>query len=175
MWLATTARQGNAIPSLQCHYSTFHTTTDDSAPVFCIGTLILAGSPLGFLPSQQNDRFSSSAQKPAYKSCHLYAGCRLDSKRAPSRLIPATLQPTGFDNVRPLFDTSSMVHSRSSLVYTPGTIFCHAFSLTLTTMTLNHSSLRWFGTYALTSIPRGLPSSFVQLRTAFAVLLTHVE
>ena len=68
-----------------------------------------------------------------------------------------------------------MVHSRSSLVYTPGTIFCHAFSLTLTTMTLNHSSLRWFGTYALTSIPRGLPPSFVQLRTAFAVLLDTLE
>jgi hypothetical protein len=172
-WLAHSARLDNAIPSLQYHYNTFNTTTDDSAPVIRIGTLILVGSPLGFLPWQRNDRFSSSVRKPAYKSCHLYAGCRLDSKRAPSRPIPATLQPTGFDNILPLFDTSSMVHSRSSLVCTPDMICCHTFSLTLTTMTLYHSSLRWFETYALTSIPRGLPSSFVQLRTAYAVLLTH--
>ena len=131
------------------------------------------GPPLGFLPLHWNDRFSSSVQKPAYKSCHLYAGCRLDSKRAPSRLIPATLQPTGFDNIHPLFDTSSMVHSRSSLVCSPDMIFCHAFSLTLTTMTLYHSSLRWFGTYALTSIPRGLPSSFVQHELLSQFFLTH--
>ena len=131
------------------------------------------GPPLGFLPLHWNDRFSSSVQKPAYKSCHLYAGCRLDSKRVPSRLIPATLQPTGFDNIHPLFDTSSMVHSRSSLVCSPDMIFCHAFSLTLTTMTLYHSSLRWFGTYALTSIPRGLPSSFVQHELLPQFFLTH--
>ena len=29
----------NAIPSLQCHYSTFHTTTDDSAPVLHSGSI----------------------------------------------------------------------------------------------------------------------------------------
>ena len=141
--------------------------------MICISTLILIGPLFGFLPSQRNDRFSSSIQRPAYKSCHLYAGCHLDSKRAPSRLVPETLQPPGFDNIQPLFDTSSMVHLRSSLVCTPDMIFCHAFSLTLTTMTLDHSSLRWFGTYALTSIPRGLPSSFVQHGLLMQSFLTH--
>jgi hypothetical protein len=47
------------------------------------------------------------------------------------------------------------------------------FPLTLTTVTLNHSSLRWFETYALTSIPRGLPSSFVQHGLLTQSFLTH--
>jgi hypothetical protein len=38
-------------------------------------------------------------------------------------------------------------------------------------MALNHSSLRWFGTHALTSIPRGLPSSLIQHELIRSVLL----
>ena len=50
---------------------------------------------------------------------------------------------------------------------------CGTFSLTLTTMTLNHSSLRWFEIYALTSIPRGLPSSLVQHELPLQFFLAH--
>ena len=37
-------------PSLRLHYRDFNATTSWSAPVIRIGTLILVGSPLGFLP-----------------------------------------------------------------------------------------------------------------------------
>ena len=40
----------NATPSLQHHYSTFITTTGDSAPVHCIGTQILTVLLLESLP-----------------------------------------------------------------------------------------------------------------------------
>jgi len=34
-------RQPNVVPSLHAHYKHFITTTNNSAPVLCIGTLIL--------------------------------------------------------------------------------------------------------------------------------------
>jgi hypothetical protein len=40
-------------------------------------------------------------------------------------------------------------------------------------MTLNHSSLRWFEIYALTSIPRGLPSSLIQHELPLQFSLAH--
>ena len=39
-----------------------------------------------------------------------------------------------------------------------------AFSVTLTTLTLNQRSSRWFGNYSWKSLPEGLPPSFLQLR-----------
>ncbi len=53
-------------------------------------------------------------------------------------------------------------HSKAKIMFTPP--FCRVFSLTLTTMTLYHSSLRWFEACSCKPTPRGLPSSFVQLR-----------
>jgi len=38
------------MPSLQAHYKLFITTTHDSVPVRCIGTLFLSGSLIGNLP-----------------------------------------------------------------------------------------------------------------------------
>ncbi len=39
-----------------------------------------------------------------------------------------------------------------------------AFSVTLTTLTLNQRSSRWFGNYSWKSLPEGHPPSFLQLR-----------
>ena len=44
---------------------------------------------------------------------------------------------------------------------------CLDFSSTLTTMALYQCSLRWFGTCSCKPVPRGLPSSLVQLRTLY--------
>ncbi|WP_211217515.1 hypothetical protein [Segetibacter koreensis] len=48
-------------PSLHLNYRGFVTTTGQSAPVLSIGTLILAGSLLEFLPWHLSDRFPSSS------------------------------------------------------------------------------------------------------------------
>ena len=53
---------------------------------------------------------------------------------------------------------------------------CGTFSSTLTTMTLDHSSLRWFEACSCKPAPRGLPSSLAQLRTSHyisSVLVAH--
>jgi len=77
----------NAAPSVQFHYRTFYPNTGCSAPVPRIGTLILVGPPLEFLPYHRNDRFPRSTQEPGSGSRYLYAGCRPSSKQAPLGLI----------------------------------------------------------------------------------------
>jgi hypothetical protein len=59
-----TIKLDNAAPSLHSHYRNFITPTGYSAPVPRIGTLILVGPPLEFLPYHRNDRFPRSPQKP---------------------------------------------------------------------------------------------------------------
>jgi len=44
-------------------------------------------------------------------------------------------------------------------------ILSHDFSLTLTTLALDQSSLRWFEARSCKPAPRGFPSSLAQLRT----------
>ena len=64
------------------------------------------------------------------------------------------------------FDTSEVVRLRSPPWSSPDMVFCHAFSLTLTTMALYHCSLRWFEARSCKPAPRDLPSSLVQPRGA---------
>ncbi len=78
----------NATPWLHLHYRGFIATTSCSAPVPRIGTLMLVGSPLAFLPYHQDDRFPRSVQKPDSESRHLYAGGRPGSKQVSPELIP---------------------------------------------------------------------------------------
>ena len=54
---------------------------------------------------------------------------------------------------------SSAVHLRSSSRSTPDKVIALPFPSTLTTMALDHCSLRWFETSSCKPIPRGLPSS----------------
>jgi hypothetical protein len=61
--------------------------------VLRIGTLILVGPPLGFLPWHRNDRFPRCTGKPASGSRRLHAGCRSACKQVLSELIPGQWNP----------------------------------------------------------------------------------
>src|SRR3954470_4151187 len=63
-----------------------------------------------------------------------------------------------------------MVHSRSPSQLTPDASPC-AFSATLTTTTLDRSSLRWFGTSPCRAIPEGPPPSPTRHRNSQRDLL----
>ena len=94
-------------------------------------------------------------------SSHLHAGHRLDSKQVSSRLIPGQRLPPGFDDV-PTLSTRYQRFICIRLHSTYLTKSSFAFSLTLTTIAFDYSSLRWFGISTCIAIPRGLPSSSVQ-------------
>ncbi len=110
-------------PSLHAHYRHFIATISQSAPVFCIGTLILVGSPLESLPSHQNDRFTRSTQEPALGSRLLYAGCHPSGKEKIS---------LGFvlKQWRPSVSTSSLhvstSHQRFTCVRLPSSHLTHS-------------------------------------------------
>ncbi|OLN27152.1 hypothetical protein DSOL_4664 [Desulfosporosinus metallidurans] len=106
-------------------------------------------------------RFPRSTQKPMLCSCHLHAGHRLDSKQVSSRLIPGQRLPPGFDDV-PTLSTRYQRFICIRLHSTYLTKSSLAFSLTLTTIAFDYSSLRWFGISTCIAIPRGPPSSSVQ-------------
>ena len=88
----------NIVPSLQCHYNKFITTTNDSATVCCIDTLALRGHRFRLLSSHQHDSFPSSSQKPDKRSRLLYAGCHRISKQFSFRFISAIVRVADFDN-----------------------------------------------------------------------------
>ena len=90
----------NATPSLHLHYRDFNTTTSCPAPVPRIGTLTLAGSPLGFLPyHHRDDRFPRSAQEPRSGSRHLYAGRHPGGKQVSPGFILGHRKDPSFDVV----------------------------------------------------------------------------
>ena len=94
-------------------------------------------------------------------SRHLHAGHRLDSRQVSSRLILGQRLPPSFDDV----PTLSTRYQRFICIRLHSTYLTRsslAFSLTLTTMAFDHSSLRWFEISTCIAIPRGLPSSSVQ-------------
>lgn len=71
--------------------------------------------PLDTLPSHHPDRFPRSIQGPTSQSRHVYAGGRLASKQVPANLVPELIYYPGFDRHLSHFDTSSMIHFRSTL------------------------------------------------------------
>ena len=101
--------------------------------------------PLGLFPSHRSDRFSRSASKPGSGSRRLYAERHPASRQAPAGLRPGPAFRPGFDATGKAHDTSSAVHLRSS----SRTLTCRdlgrGVSSTLTTLTLNRRSSRWFG------------------------------
>ncbi len=162
---------------LQHHYSTFIATTGSSAPVLRVGTQVLAGSLLEPLPWHRNDRFPRSTQKPVLRSCYLHAGDRLASKQVTASLFPGCTTDPGFDLIS-LLTTRHQQFTCVHLLNTYLTKSCFAFSLTLTTMALNHRNLRRFEASSCKAASRGLPSSLVQhahaLLTQLIVLVAHV-
>jgi hypothetical protein len=62
----------------------FITTTEESAPGRCIGTVGLGFSALVPFSLASPARFSSSVRKPSLESRSLYTGHHMDSKQVPS-------------------------------------------------------------------------------------------
>ena len=79
-------RLNNPPPFAPDALPSFITTTGWSAPVFRIGTLILVGLPLEFLPYYRNDRFPRCTWKPESSSRRLHTGCHPACKSECNRL-----------------------------------------------------------------------------------------
>ncbi len=126
-----------------------------------IGTQVLVGPPLGRLPLHRGDRFPRSTPEPEPRSRHFNAGRHPSSKQAPLGLILGKRYPPSFDVIHTL-STSLQWFTCVRLLDSHLTQSRRAFSVTLTTMALNHSSLRWFGTCSCKPVPRGPPSSLLQ-------------
>jgi hypothetical protein len=109
-----TDQPDNATPSLHPHYKDFLTTADGSAPRFCIGILPRGVCHLSF-PFASKARFSRSVLKPVASSCHLYTGCRLDSKQESSRLILERILSPSFDSK--LIDNDASSDGLLSLIF----------------------------------------------------------
>jgi hypothetical protein len=86
-------------------------------------------------------------------------------KQVASHSAPGLTTPPGFDVV-PTLSTLHQRFTRVRLLDPYLTESSSAFSLTLTTRTLNPRSLRWFGACSCKPAPRGLPSSHMQHRFA---------
>ena len=137
-------------------------TTDCSAPVLRIGTLILMGPPLGFLPYHRSDRFPRSTQEPDSRSRHLHAGRRPGSKQVSPELIPEYQQPPVLTSSLSFRHLISGSLALASLII-PDPVL--RSSLTLTTLALYQRSLRWFEASTCMAASRDLSSSLVQHRT----------
>ncbi len=70
-------------------------------------------------PRARNDRFPRSTPKPGPSSRHLHAGQHLGRKQVSPRLIPGQDPKPGFAVASGVFDTSSVVRSRSPSWPTP--------------------------------------------------------
>ncbi len=130
----------NAAPLLHLHYKKLQHYYKKAPPQFLASVLSsLCFRPLGFLRLHQDTGSRSSAQKPNIESRYLYAGHHLPSNKVPGKFFPDHCKKPGFDVIFGPLYTSSVVHFRS-----PFYLSHDAFSITLTTMTLYHSSLWLF-------------------------------
>ena len=106
---------------LQYHYSTFITTTGCSVPVLRIGTLIL-----GFLPLYFSLNIGVTGSHVPHKSpVRTLATSMPDADRAVDRHLPDLSCSNGIPAVltsSTRFDTSSVVHLRSTLRFIPDQI-----------------------------------------------------
>ena len=134
-------------------------------PVLVLSSCVV-NTPL--LPSHQDDRFSCSIFKacaefmPAVVSPETRHRRNLSRKCARSPILTAFLH----------IDTSSVVHLHSSLQCSPDR-FISAFSLSLTTTTLNNCRIGRFGSSIWIPKPRGLPSSLIQQGRLLSSVMTH--
>src|SRR5713226_6157379 len=80
----------------------------------CLGfSLWLPTTTVSWPFTLSDGRFPRSTQEPELSSRHLHAGHSLGSKQVAPRLLPRERLALGFDAVGEIFDTSSVVHSRS--------------------------------------------------------------
>lgn len=106
----------------------------------------------------------SSTQKPGLSSRHLYAGRHLASKQVSARFILQQHKLRSFDAI---WSVSTLERWFTCVrLLNPHLILTSTFSLTLTTMALYHSSLRWFTANSCKSAVGGLLPSSTPLATA---------
>ena len=153
------------VPSVQRHYSTFIPITDASAPVFRIGTLVLAVT----------DRLDFSLNIGTTGSCVPYrspsqghAAFMPDAGWAVGRLPPTLARGTEVQiPVSTSMEYVTTRHQRFTcvrLLEPHLTEFLPPFPTTLTTRALYPRSLWRFGTCPCRPIPEGLPPSSIKLR-----------
>ena len=142
----------------------FSATTGQSVPVPCFGTLILAGPRLDF----SLDIKATGSHVPCKSPCQFHATFIPDATqtvcKSPLDSLPAVRLPSVSTSTNSL----SILHQWFTCVRLSGTHLTQSrciFSLTLTTLTLNQSRLRWFATCSCQPIARGLLSSFAQHHT----------
>ena len=114
---------------------------------------------------------TTGSHVPHKSLCQVHAFCMPDAVWTVNRYPPDLSRA----NVHLPVLTSSMcfstLHQRFTYVHLLNTHLtgsCPTFSLTLTTIALNYSRLRWFEASSCKATPRDLPSSSVQLRTGAA-------
>ncbi len=144
---------------LSIKWGTGHiTTTGCSVPILRIGTFVLAGPPLGVFPWHRR----TGSQVLGRSLCHVHAAFMPVTIWTVNRFPPDLSRA---NDSLPVLMTSLRFRQfiSGSLVFVSiGTHLTRsrlAFSVTLTTMAFDHSSLRRFGASTCMAAPRGPPSS----------------
>lgn len=115
--------------------------------------------------------------QPPYRSCHLYAGCRSDSKQVTSELVPHSLHKHGFD-ITHCISTHHQWFPYGHLLYGHLTVHHCLLNVSFTTLTLSgESSIHRFATSSCKAIARDLLSSVSQLRMwqPYHILTAHCK
>jgi hypothetical protein len=132
-----------------------------SAPALRIGTFVLAGPPLGVFPWHRR----AGSHVPNRSLRHVHAAFMPATTWTVNRFPPDLSRANDYLSVLMTFLRFRHVVSGSRVFVSIGahlTKSCFAFSVTLTTMAFDHSSLRWFEASTCMAAPRGLPSSSVR-------------
>jgi hypothetical protein len=126
-------------------------------------------SPLGIFSYHRGDRFPRSARQPDIGSRRFYAGGRMHGSQVSCMLITIRFRLSLLTSCL-VFTTPQQRFSfiRLPISYLTA-IISQPFTGTLTTTALDRSSFQRFGTCSCKPIPRGLPSSVVQLDTSFPI------
>ena len=137
-------------------------------PLYSVSALRFSwGFHLNRSLKHQNDRFPGSTQPTVYGSRYLYAGRRWIGNQVTSQLIPESLTHPSFDDIVRYFDTSSVVHFRSSPIISPDTVLPCLFPKRSLPWLFTTAAPGRFETSSWKPIPRGLPSSARQLFLAY--------
>ena len=110
----------------------------------------------------KTSRFLRSTHRPAPCSCHLNAGCRIASHRFAALLFPELFGEPGFDisfALTTLLQRFTFVHLHGA--HLP--IFYGLFPTAHLPCLLNRAAQGDLADLPVQSLPRGLPSSYVQL------------
>ena len=158
-------------PSLHFHYRNFITTTSWSAPVPCIGTLT------GWTPHISFSLYiRTTGSHVPYQSLFWIHAIPMPTAISPvlrftSKLIPEIRSVSGFDSV---YTYRHLINGSFAFISSEHTWqIDSAFSLSLTTDTLNKGRIGLFDSSIWLPKPRGHPSSLVQQERLSPFVMTH--